>query len=317
MKLRKKEISLIMRIHNLGKFISVELFGEGYDNYNFKLTTTKGIFVIQIFNEALNKRKKEKIEPQFKILNHLKKKNFPYKIPSPIKNINRRYLTKFRKTSYWIYKFIEGEVYKKYNKEQLKEVAKAMAIYYTYVKDIKVDPKKIFDFDRYLREFEILKKKKAKNDVDRIFQENYSIYVDFLKKLKKIDFRKNVVYLYNDFNNTNLLFRGNKLIGIIDFNDLAIVPRVKEIAHGLRRVFFDGEEKLKRKIVLREYEKVSPLTKEEKKLIIWLQLLELCVLFLWAYGWLKKKKEEQKSLMQEILDETKNLIKTKDLKNLG
>jgi homoserine kinase type II len=314
-KLTKKEAQKISNYYNLGKVISIKLFEEGLVNSNYKLTTEKGDFVIRFLGKEPDKWKKEMLELEKKVLFHLKKKKFPYKIPIPLRNKKKKYLSTINKRYYWIYKMIPGEI-EDLNEARLKELAKAVATYYKYIKDLKIKVKKEhFQMGWFIEQYEVIEKKLAKiknpNKTDQLMKDNFEFFKDLVHKLDKIDFKYNMIAAHGDIHKANVLFKGDKLIGMIDFDNIKIAPRVEDLAYALRLSTLGsrGLDKKGTNTFIKEYEKYVKLTKKEKSFIIPLIIRDNSIVFWWMYMEMKKGQDKKYDMIKWTIDSTKALVK--------
>jgi Ser/Thr protein kinase RdoA (MazF antagonist) len=315
-KLTKKEAQQISNHYNLGKVIAIKLFGEGLVNSNYKLETDKDIYVIRFLGKNLDKWYMDSLKLERKVLFHLNKKNFPYEIPVPLQNKNKKYLSKSKGGHYWVYKMIQGESVKKLNDKQLKEVSKAVAIYYKCIKSLNVKVKReFFTMWWFLKQYKIIEKKLSKiknpNKLDKLVKDNFEFFNNLVHKLDKMDFRINMIPVHGDIHAPNILFKGDKLIGIIDFDNIKIAPRVEDVAYTLRlsAVGRKGFDKKRASIFLKEYEKLVKLTKKEKSFIIPLMIRANCIVFWWMYLEMAKGKDKKYGMMKWTVDVTKALAK--------
>ncbi|MCD6177157.1 MAG: hypothetical protein J7K29_04925, partial [Candidatus Cloacimonetes bacterium] len=114
MKLEK--IKKIMDNYNVGDVIKHQKMPYGFANRNYKLTTTKGNYLFRInVQQNLNS-----INYEIRVLNELKKNDFP--TAYPIMNKNGKYITETKKENIVIYDFIVGEI-PQLNKQSVKEIA--------------------------------------------------------------------------------------------------------------------------------------------------------------------------------------------------
>lgn len=137
MNLTKKQAEKIAEKYNLGEVKKFRTFTGGWVNHNFLLATGKGRFVVQILTRKMDDWGKGKMKLQFKVLNYLKKKNFPYEIPVPFKNKDGKYLCKLGKENLWVYHYIEGRIYWNKDIKRYKELMKAVALYHKLIKGFK------------------------------------------------------------------------------------------------------------------------------------------------------------------------------------
>jgi|TARA_Y100000034_G_scaffold52609_1_gene64611 Ser/Thr protein kinase RdoA (MazF antagonist) len=310
MKLTKKEAQRIANNYRLGKIKKVIYLSEGWVNWNFKLETDNGNYVVQFVK--YDKWKIKKMMVQFKLLKFLgnTKKDFPYKIPVPIKNIRKNYLMKHKNKSLWVYDYIEGQTKKKLTKKEFQEIAKAMALYHKYIFHFKEEPLgKYSNFNWIIEKYETLSKKKIKNKLDRLFVENSDFFLSILKKLKKLDYGK-MIFTHSDFNNHNILFENGKLVGILDFDNLEYAPKIKDIAIGLTRGKYGSSEwdNKKKKIFINTYKKINLLSKKEESLLIPILIRDCCDTFWWFYEGMEKNREMAYDLMADAIQKTNKYL---------
>ena len=311
MNLTNPQAKKICDSYNLGKLISYKPVTEGYVNYSFIFTTDKGKFIVQVFGIEFNKWKKRRIKLQFKVLEFLKKNKFPYKIPEPVKNKNKSYFMNYKKRKLWVYPYIEGDSKKRLTKNEFQELAKAVAVFHKYIAPLKDQgDKDYFNFDWILGEYENLKKIKPKSKLDKLMQENIDFFMNVIKKIKALNPGK-MILNHSDFKNNNVLFKGRKIVGIIDFDNIKAAPIAGEIGTALMRSDYLEREfsKKKLKIFLEEYERIIPLSKKEKELIIPVILKEYSMVFMWFYNGMEKHRDRAYMHMQETIDKTKRLLR--------
>lgn len=88
--------------------------------------------------------------------------------------------------------------------------------------------------------------------------------------------RKQVIY--NDANEWNILVKGNRVIGLIDFGDVAYSPLINELAVALTYACYDKEKPLEWvHPLLAAYHEVLPLEEKEIKLLYYLIAARLCI----------------------------------------
>ncbi len=319
MKITREEIDKIAKDYEIGKVIKYKLIKQGKINYNFDVKTNKGNFVIRILGHKNDKANKRKLKLEFKVLNFLKKNKFPYEIPYPIKNGKGIFLSKVNGKDCWVYKKLKGKNIKKINEEKIKNIAILLATYHKFVKKIKLNKNEkvhadnFFDLNWLLKKYSSMKKIRQKNNVNKLILENFKFFEDLLNKIKKIKFNKNIIITHSDFQKENFLFEGDKIKGLLDFDNLDTLPLIKDLASAIQNACF-GNLKLnnsKMKLFLREYEEINKLSKEEKEMILPAILREKCIGFWWFYMELKKEKDKKYKIIKKIINEAKNLEKLK------
>jgi|APSaa5957512535_1039671.scaffolds.fasta_scaffold21806_3 Ser/Thr protein kinase RdoA (MazF antagonist) len=311
MKLTLREAQNIADLYDLGKVKKIKYFPSGWVNYNYSLETTKGKFMVQIVIGEFNNWKKEKMEIKFKVLNHLRKKKFPFEITIPIKNKKGKYLGKVANKNFWVYSFIEGEIVKKITKNHINQISKMVAIYHNSIKNLKIKDKEFLDWGFTHTKYKKLRKIKPTTKIKKLILDNIDLFEDILNDIKELDFNKHMLVTHSDINRTNLLFENGRLKAVLDFDNIQVSPRVNDLAMALTRFRFMGVgwSKKKQDVLLKEYEKINKLTKEEKNLIIPLILKDNIGDFWWLYDGLKKHKHLAYQSLVDKIDEAKKLYK--------
>jgi len=276
MQLSKKQIEKILNNWNLGKLKNFKKAEKGVVNHNWIITTNKGKYVLR---GVVFFRKLKDVKFELKYLEYLKNKRFPYKIPAPILTKNKKLFIKIGKNYFWVYKFIEGRIIKTFDKQNLKECAKMMAIYHKIIEKSNLNNKKgngdVFNRKPVLNELQgfynnILKKSKQ-DKKEKIFLKEASILIPLLKRLDGKDYSKIKKYpLHRDINPENTLWKNEKLVGIIDFENVSTLNDtiIKDIAGMLQYSCRDKKHKHKLDLELaeffiKEYKKYHPLSKKE------------------------------------------------------
>ena len=217
----------------------------------------------------------------------------------------------YKKRKLWVYPYIEGDSKKRLTKNEFQELAKAVAVFHKYIAPLKDQgDKDYFNFDWILGEYENLKKIKPKSKLDKLMQENIDFFMNVIKKIKALNPGK-MILNHSDFKNNNVLFKGRKIVGIIDFDNIKAAPIAGEIGTALMRSDYLEREfsKKKLKIFLEEYERIIPLSKKEKELIIPVILKEYSMVFTWFYNGMEKHRDRAYMHMQETIDKTKRLLR--------
>ncbi|MAG78981.1 hypothetical protein CMI40_01245 [Candidatus Pacearchaeota archaeon] len=319
MKLTKKEILKICEEYNLGKLKDIELIKGGLINHNFILKTNKGKFIIRI----ISRNPKQK-DSEFKLLEYLHQKKFPYKTPLPLKNSSGEYILKLSKKNLWVYKFIKGEHTMNITDNHLKQIAIALAKFYEIVKNFKTRELKetwVFELGWLIKEYSKFKKINPKNKYDKLMVENADFFMNLSKEMMKYKkFRKNLSIVHTDTNHNNLLFNKNKLIGILDFDNIKYAPRAIDVSYGIqqfcrtKKLRFSLDRK-RTKLFLKEYEKISKLTDKEKKMLLPLMIKYQCLLFWWFYTGMEKSLNKKYEYMKDTLELARNIKKLLDKKD--
>jgi len=315
MKLTKKDVEKICEIYDLGKVKNFKLIKHGLINYNYELVVDKGIFIIRVLGRKLESWKRKKLKLEFLILQHLKRERFPYKFPFPIKNKKGVIITNINKNDLWVYKKIDGEKIRSRQWRHVKEQIKALAFYDKYAEQLIV---KSYDLENFedergwlLHKYKLMREVKPKNKTDKIMLKNITFFENLLKKVTKIKFDENPIVIHGDFHLGNCLFKKDKILGILDFDNVKYSPRVFDLAYAIR-VICTKKRKLNKKLmnkVIEEYQKYNRLKKSELKMIIPFIILNNCIVFWWFYQGMKKRLDKRYGYLKQSIEETKNLVK--------
>ncbi len=312
MKLTKSEAQKIADLYNLGKIKKLKTIKGGWVNFNFDIKTEKGNFILRfIGGREFKSWKIKKLKFEFRVLEYLKQRNFPYQIPIPIKDKKGEKINVFKKRGIWIYKKLEGICREEYNLRLFKEVVKVMATYHNYIKNFK--DKRESDFDDYkwfFRKYKKLRKVKPKNKTDKLMLNHVDFFEDLLKKISKINFGKKIA-IHSDFHIENVLYKNKKAISLIDFDNIEFAPKSNDLA------VFVGDNCMKKnklvktryKTMLKEYRKISKLSKKEEQMIIPLAIRYYCVLFWWFYAGMEKNQHLRHWSIKGAIEKAQDLVK--------
>jgi len=309
MKIAKSESLKIAKEYSLGKIKKFELIKGGCVNHNYLLTSDKGKYIIRIVGDKSSSGLNH-IKLQFKIFEYLQKKKFPYLLPFPLKAGNKKIIN-VGKNKVWVYKMIKGRGYNTPNKLQMKELARTLSFYHKYVKGLKGK----FCWDsadkRIEKGFRIMENIKVKNESDKFALKHRDFLKDIYREVIKVNRNVNLLYLHSDFDASNVMFDKVKIVGIIDFDDLEYGPRAFDLCVSLRDSCNNrGKLDLRKvKIFLREYEKISKISKKEKELIIPLMLYASVDMFVWAYCFMEKDTHNKIKYMKESIRNIQDIVK--------
>ncbi|MBU2522999.1 MAG: phosphotransferase [Nanoarchaeota archaeon] len=309
MNANKIGLQKISDFFELGKIRKSRGFSKGLVSGSLKLETDRGKYVIK-FAERYNDRKKKRLLLQFKILDYLSKRKFPYDLPSPIRGRSGAFLMIFGSRVVWAYRYLDGKTKRKLTGKEFRELARLVATYHKYVEKFRVGKINLTrDSNWIVHEIDKTSKKRPKNKTDRLYLRNCELIKAIIKK-SNIYCRERMIYTHSDFNPSNILYKNGKITGILDFDNVAEGPRAKDVAGAVRGAGYpDPWSKTKEKQFLGEYEKILPLTKKEKDTILPLLIRELAINFWWLYSRLDKNSNAKYALMIKTLNQLNNVVK--------
>jgi len=311
-KITNDDVLRLLKKYNIGKAERIKVVRGGIINYNFNVKTDKGRFIVRFMGGEIDKRKKKKLDLKFKVLNYLKKEKFPYKTPTPIKNNEGKHLTRLGEKTAWIYERIDGKTVamKSLNEKQINEIIKAMATYHKFLGEKnwgKWDP----DLSWLMKKYDEMEKIKSRKPIDKLVLNNIDFFKSILKRLLKRKFNKNIIPVHTDMHQGNVLFDGDKVVAIIDFGNIELGPRVKDVAYLILHFGLNNRkiDKVKRNKLFREYNRINKLTVAEKKEIINCNMEYNCIVFWWNYAEMKQRLDRKYAWLRNAIEMNKDLEK--------
>jgi Ser/Thr protein kinase RdoA (MazF antagonist) len=212
-------------------------------------------------------------------LRYLKKKGFGYEIPSPVKDSRGRYFTKYKGGYYWLYPYIDGEVRNRITRSGLKQIAGMMAEYHSLIRSSRFaakggmkDPffKRAILKRAALARSEILARGKPDLE-ERAFLNELDVLLPLLRGVRPENYPRLRTYsLHCDFTPENLVWRGGRLAGVIDFDAVGWSQEtmVCDVAMSLWSCCAKGRNRSqldldKADLFIREYERRDRLSRTE------------------------------------------------------
>jgi len=315
MKLTPKEAEFISKSYGIGNILAIKPMSTGKVNNSFDFKTTKGDYIIQIIGDEYTAWRQKRMNLQFRLLNYLKNKNFPYGVPTPLSLIDSKdkCVLKINKKYVRINKKVEGKVIKKFKKKHFKEAVKGLALFHKYSKNFDwggKDDSFSLDFEVLSKEYEKISEIKPRSEIDKLILKNVPMFHECLHQLKKMDFGKKQT-IHTDPNDTNILFKGDKLSGIIDFDSIELSPIAKDIVLASERIKYPYKENNLKKIKLyaHEYRKSNNLSKKEESLMIPLLIWANCGFLIHYYFGLEKTNKRRNERIRHTIKETKMFAK--------
>lgn len=306
-KLKKNEIQKILNQYNLKlKFFS--FLTEGIENTNVLINTNREKYVLKIIEEKDMKKTKFQVE----FINFLTK----YKVSTPkiIKTQEGKSITKYGKKPVLLFEFSEGKHPNRINKELLEDII--FKISNLQKKSLMFKPKnkpRIKLANDLSVEKSFLSRLKQKQSKKKLLEDVYRL----LLKLDYKKIRKGVIH--GDLTKVNLLVKNNKLLSILDFDDVRFDYLTHDIATLMLKICFK-EDRLDEKtmrIFIKEYDKRLKLNKEEKKsLFIFMRKRILSsIIYFWYLADSKRgDKKQNKELLESFERINKELEKYGEVK---
>lgn len=309
--MNKDILKKIRNLFEIGKIIKFTPIKGGLMNHNYKVTTPHGHFVVRFIGNSMTEDYVRKKEIEQKVLQLLDKKNFPYSTPLPLKSFNGKNIEKVDGKNVSVYKWIDGNMVKNPNLNQVKSIAKALAIYHRIVGRMSGKNKtKISRLEWVEKEYEKMRNVKDASRLGKAMKANFDYFYKVFKIVQNFNFVGKILPAHSDFHQYNLLFNKNQVVGILDFDNIDWSLRAKDIANCVKSVCrknykFD-EDKFKHFIT--EYKKYNKLTKAEESEIKMLIVRNYCIVFSWIYGGKMKKEVNRINLMKWNTESLKDIV---------
>ena len=258
-KVTKNNLNNFLMNYDIGILKNFEEIAEGVENTNYKITTSKNIFILTIFE----KRVSIKDLPFFmELMNYLNNKK--YKCPKPIANLERKYISKINNKFCSIVSFIEGNWIKKIENTHCKQLGYNLAKLHVLTKDFKLKRNNSMGYKSWNNIFNNFNSKKI-NEYNDIYKVIYD-ELEFLNKNWPKKLPSGIIHA--DLFQDNVFFKNNKFTGVIDFYFACNDYYAYELAVCLNAWCFENDQSFnttKARLILNEYQKEKPLNKEEKE----------------------------------------------------
>lgn len=313
MELQKKDLEKVIKRYGLGELHKFELIQGGSVNYNYAVRTDKGSYVFRLLGYKINKARREHINLQFRVLDYLEKASFPYEVPVPLKNKHGNSLSKLNGNHLWVCKEFKGDIIENLTEQHIKEMAKTLATYHQLTKNMEDLPKYIVSspkkaLEGMLNTYAKLRAINPNNETDMLVKDNLDLFEDCIKKVSNIEVNDNPLLIHGDYHKKNVLFNNSKLTALLDFDKICVVPRIIDLTPFAFECVNEGNLNEKRmELFLKEYEKISPLTNQEKNTIISNMVKSNCNAMPWIYLKMKKNQDRRHLILTNMIKLTKNL----------
>ena len=251
------EIQLLMDRYNSGKITNIIRTVGGYANINYKVSTNKRDYLLKIH---LNK-KIEDIIPEIKILEYLKTKDIPSAYPIPDRE--NKFINALGNDNIVIYEFINGH-HPEVNIETTQQIAKVAASLNLLEVPTSFTQKNWVDIDFCKTVIQkIPSAVYAQPDIFDYFIEQ----TNYLEEPLSVKLPRGLVH--GDLFPDNTMFKGNKLLAILDFEVICIENLLHELGTAIQG-FCYVDNKLSEELLhtfLNEYQKYYKLKQIEKELL--------------------------------------------------
>ena len=258
-KILKKNLEELISSYNIGNLTSFKGIEEGVENSNYRIKTSKGKYILTIFEKRVIK---SELPFFIGLMNHLSKKRF--KCPKPIKDRHGNYIRELKNKPCLIVSFIEGGWVKNINNNHCQQLGHYLAKLHIATKDFNLNRENNMGKNNWRRLYNNFKdKNKTKfNNIYKIIEKE----IDTLNKRWPKQLSSGVIHA--DLFQDNFFFINDKFSGVIDFYFACNDFYVFELAICLNAWCFERDQSFnitKARSILKSYQKINPLNEEEKK----------------------------------------------------
>jgi len=261
-KLSENKLKEFFSKYNLGKVLNYNGIKEGIENTNYFVQTNKNKFILTLYENRVGE---EDLPFFIGLMKNLVIANFPS--PEPIININGNYIAEISGKKAAVVSFLNGTAKKNLSTENCYDVGAKTATLHAITKNLSLKRKNQLSINNWRKIFQ-----NVKNDCSKI---NSDLPLIIEKNLNEIEnnWPKNIPsgIIHADLFPDNILFKNNKLTGIIDFYFSCNDFYAFEIAICLNALCFEGlNENLsfnvtKAKKFIDGYNSIRKISDDEKK----------------------------------------------------
>jgi len=206
----------LIRQYDLGTLRSVHRLEQGFVNENWVVVTTHGRYFLKRRHPDL--RDPEVMSAQHALIQHLRKSGFP--VPAILKHLQGKTFLELDGDFYEIHEYIEGEPDEHSNEAHFNAAALWLGLY---------SPSRLSANLTKIRE---VWKLDQDDSLIRIWLQLAAQAVALAGHFSEHEELPRLV-IHGDYHGGNLLFKGDRLVGVFDYDKARMQPRVVELAEAL------------------------------------------------------------------------------------
>jgi homoserine kinase type II len=287
-----EELRRVLTHYDLGDLGAARQVERGFVNENWELETTRGRYFLKRRHPRL--RNRDVIGAQHALVEHLRQAGFP--APAILPAVNGKTILALDDELYEIQAYIEGTPYDHDRPAHFREAALALGFYHTYVQDFAPQALRALDelyspailrtnLSGLIEAWEL----GQDPELAQAARQLEAHAADLATRFSQHGALPHLV-IHGDYYAGNLLFKGERIVGVVDYDKARWQPRVAEVAEALiyfasprpghlRHVVYPGFlewEPLTR--FLRHYARVTTLNEDEARALpdyvrcIWLSI---------------------------------------------
>lgn len=256
----KENIGLMLTNWNISNF-SMEVIPYGVENTSIKIVSDKK-YVLRIYPNNIDEPL-EWIEEEARFVNFLREEGLP--VPQIIfNNLGKAANVTNINDVAWkslLMEFIGGQHIEKYSESTAREFGIALAkmhlVSQKYIKQ-KNGNESVSKYENELL---------AKIDFSKLKNKSVIKFLERAKDFKPIYGQWPAAYIHSDFTIMNTLFVGEKLVGILDFDDLHYSYLISDVAVVAWSILKKNKSYSLIKSFIQAYESIRPLIQKERNVL--------------------------------------------------
>jgi homoserine kinase type II len=286
-KMAKADFDSLLSRYDIGRYRSSKHIDYALENTNYIVNTTKGRFVLKIFEKV----KESRLRFQISIEEYAHKRGI--KTPRLMPSRKGQNIVRFKGKNVIVYEFVDGRHIKKMPPNLVRDLAQNVGFMHLQLLKCKIRPDSWAMADRLIHSYKARPKERwARMEFKRLDQE--------LKSLDYNMIRKSMTH--GDLAYLNLLCREGKLVAFLDWADTHRDFLVFDIAILITHCFMKkrGFDRRSTALFLKEYQKSIRINEEEKKALYYFIKVRCMGGILWCEMQLKSHPDKKESLQETI-----------------
>jgi len=286
-KLLKKEFEQIAQIYAIGFYLRHKLIEDALGNTNYHFWTTTGEYFVKIF-ETENVK-----SIAYENLIHAKlKSKFP--VPELLKTSDKKECIILQEKLVVVMKKLNGKHIRDLNKSQIVNLAQIIAKMHKKLATLKIKGREDLESATEFCLWMPKNNEKLNAQISKLTNK--------IRKLKLASLPKQIIHA--DLHATNILFKNDKISGILDWGDAHKDYRAYDIATTLTMFFVrDSINQEAITLFMRNYTKINPLSSTEKRaILVFMQkrLLEIIGWHMYQQEHFPEKSAELKETVKKV-----------------
>ncbi|MFT4307906.1 MAG: phosphotransferase [Candidatus Woesearchaeota archaeon] len=234
MELSREALDGIWSSYGRGAIISFEKARMGVANHNWMITTSEGRFVLR----CVNTDKSEcDLTAEFDFIRTLEQAGFPYEMPTPLTAGDGSRIIEHEGRRCWSYPYLQGStITSPVTRSQAQQMGVMIAQMHAII--VSSDLKErignpTFSIDHVIAHARELLDERADETRTSYYARTLPVFLDIIERTPYPQL--NTYPIHRDINPENVLFEGDTLTAVIDFDNVSVCdePLVKDLSNAL------------------------------------------------------------------------------------